>query len=919
MGREAERERFLAAFDRSPVTVVVGPGGHGKTSLVLASLHASRPHLAPRTLSFSASPSDRSGEELALTLLGALSAMLGGGKPSGSATADTPGFVANVIDLADALDAVILLDDLHFVEPSFVRELLEAAASYARKSRFIATTRAPIDLAGLEEQVVKVGPMTEDALASLAEAWSPGIDGQAARAAARDAGGSPFWLKQRLIGSGSRGLLDDLPAPARRWVSALAWLEIPVPDDSVLFLPGSPTASDMTALEQRGLLERVPEGVRLHAVARAALLEASKEDSRDVAAALRSSPDPILRLESIRLDEADGRRDEAIETARAAAADLVARGLAPRLWQVLEGIHDPRAFAPKIACASDLGGGAALAWAMEHPGPAEPALRLRWLEVIASSPAVESVATRARELAVEARESDPQLAASALVVAARAFVTLAKAPEALAAADEARRLAGADETIRARADAYAARALVFAGRAQEALALAGALESRTDSMSPRVRREIDDQRAAVYFNLGRSRRAHDLFVRMAREGLVSPEQLGVRTRLVRSSLFALELGELERARALLDELSPVARRSDELFAFYSMNELRYAAALGDFDAAEEHLAGLVRATSASKSGYWSGWIASPRHYLALLRGQPLDPRTAATERDFPLTRALAAWHEVRATGTSARLDHERSSEVIDAEIVLCLARANAAALGGDTAGAVSAARAAVALSEEEGLTLWLADSLVVLGESIAVAGGGDLGAAASRLGAVADTLGPSRYRAEADLFAELARGDDADLAVLDRVAATASACAAVRRARTLLGFEAALDRVDAAVLERARVARPTVVAADHGARPGLGLDTRRGRVLLPRGTSVDLAKKPVAMKILVTLFDGAGRASKEHLVERVWDVQDYHPLRDDKRLQVAISRLRALLGDESLVETTEDGYRLAPSVAAYRV
>jgi hypothetical protein len=436
-------------------------------------------------------------------------------------------------------------------------------------------------------------------------------------------------------------------------------------------------------------------------------------------------------------------------------------------------------------------------------------------------------------------------------------------------------------------------------------------------MSLRVRREIDDQRAAVYFNLGRSRRAHDLFVRMAREGLGSPEQLGVRTRLVRSSLFALELGELERARALLDELSPVARRSDELFAFYSMNELRYAAALGEFDAAEEHLAGLVRATSASKSGYWSGWIASPRHYLALLRGQPVDPRTAATERDFPLTRALAAWHEVRATGISARLDHERSSEVIDAEIVLCLARANAAALGGDTTGAVSAARAAVALSEEEGLTLWLADSLVVLCESIAVAGGGDLGAAASRLGAVADALGPSRYRAEADLFAEIAQGDEADLAVLDRIAATANACAAVRRARTLLGFEAALDRVDAAVLERARVARPTVVAADHAAR--LGLDTRRGRVLLPKGTSVDLAKKPVAMKILVTLFDGAGRASKEHLVERVWDVQDYHPLRDDKRLQVAISRLRALLGDESLVETTEDGYRLAPSVAAYRV
>jgi hypothetical protein len=412
-----------------------------------------------------------------------------------------------------------------------------------------------------------------------------------------------------------------------------------------------------------------------------------------------------------------------------------------------------------------------------------------------------------------------------------------------------------------------------------------------------------------------------VFVRAKSEGLVSVAQRSVRLRLVRGSLFALELGRFEEARRLLDELGRVAHRSEELFVFHSMNEFRYWAAIGDFVTAEAHLAALQRGVTTAKSGYWSSWGASPSHYLGVIAARPFEEDFAARPTDFSLTRALGAWHEVRATGRTTRLDAEKDTEVLDSAIVLWLARSNAATVRGDGGAAAAHATTAIALAEEEGLVLWQADGLLTLAEALAASGSAQLGGVALELERVATKLGAARYLHEAELFKELARGADADPARLDRFAAERSPTAAARRSRALLGGDAELDQVDAKVVARARSSsvRPVRVTAGGSARPGLGFDSRRSRVWLPNGTSVDLSRKPVAMKILLALLDGTGRATKEELALKVWSIDDYHPLRDDKRLQVAIGRLRALLGDESLVETTEDGYRIAPDVPAYRV
>ena len=61
-----------------------------------------------------------------------------------------------------------------------------------------------------------------------------------------------------------------------------------------------------------------------------------------------------------------------------------------------------------------------------------------------------------------------------------------------------------------------------------------------------------------------------------------------------------------------------------------------------------------------------------------------------------------------------------------------------------------------------------------------------------------------------------------------------------------------------------------------------------------------------------------GHVSKEALVREVWGQKGYHPLRDDKRLQVAIHRLRMLVEPEPRaprwILRDGDGYRLGAPV-----
>jgi FHA domain-containing protein len=84
-------------------------------------------------------------------------------------------------------------------------------------------------------------------------------------------------------------------------------------------------------------------------------------------------------------------------------------------------------------------------------------------------------------------------------------------------------------------------------------------------------------------------------------------------------------------------------------------------------------------------------------------------------------------------------------------------------------------------------------------------------------------------------------------------------------------------------------------------------------------TKVSLAKRPIVRKLLYALASGEA-CGKEPLVRGVWNVE-YHPLRHDNVLRVAIHQLRALLAPIGVkVEFDDDAYRLVvPREAHLRV
>jgi len=164
------------------------------------------------------------------------------------------------------------------------------------------------------------------------------------------------------------------------------------------------------------------------------------------------------------------------------------------------------------------------------------------------------------------------------------------------------------------------------------------------------------------------------------------------------------------------------------------------------------------------------------------------------------------------------------------------------------------------------------------------------------------------------------------------------ACPAARRARSLLGFDAPLDRLDQRVLARAR-------ALLHLHRPGYAADVlpltyrttlqfawcydpSRARVSSRADPArwISLRRRPLISRLLHALATAGGALTKEQLACAVWEVGAYHPLKDDNRLRVNILRLRRTLEELDLprqssdpstavpwIETTDDGYSLNPA------
>jgi hypothetical protein len=182
--------------------------------------------------------------------------------------------------------------------------------------------------------------------------------------------------------------------------------------------------------------------------------------------------------------------------------------------------------------------------------------------------------------------------------------------------------------------------------------------------------------------------------------------------------------------------------------------------------------------------------------------------------------------------------------------------------------------------------------------------------AVAELKTFAEGIGATRFIAEARLGGWLALAPDERDAVTPLELADSNASPiASRRAKAILGQQVVLDALDRRIVETATRATlseaASLIVLDLGARA----------LRLPAGSRIDLSASELGLRILEVLARMGGRASKEALVKHAWQQSSYHPHKDDRRLHVAIHRLRHVIENEptapELILRDGDDYRLA--------
>jgi tetratricopeptide (TPR) repeat protein len=326
--------------------------------------------------------------------------------------------------------------------------------------------------------------------------------------------------------------------------------------------------------------------------------------------------------------------------------------------------------------------------------------------------------------------------------------------------------------------------------------------------------------------------------------------------------------------------------------------------------AEAALAPLLAENAAFRPRVRAGAQALRAHVLAL-RGEAEAAR-AAVERASALARqeaAEAGRHEV---------------ELVAAEVLF---------LCGDVVGAWARAEAAQAYYEARGRShpqaqaaLLRAAALVALAGALSHEGGGR-GGAGDDGGDVEAVLG----EAEVQLVRaqELAERHGYALpwapliaAALERRRGEAGRAAGGR------GLEgAAPDLPGLALVRRLLDPSPVEGATEGGEGPAAGAGERgydlvvdlQRHVIYAPGVAPQVAGRPLLCALLARLTSEGGGQSAESLFYEVWGGREYHPLRHRNTIHVAIMRLRRVLHDllpgREAVETTSQGWRLAPSVS----
>ena len=649
--------------------------------------------------------------------------------------------------------------------------------------------------------------------------------------------------------------------------------------------------------------------------------------------------EPELPLAALRLLVHDALLDEALDLLERRGLELLRKGYAQSLWRLLRDWREPPLDPWRLRCAVD-GASTDELSGISEPKQAQGADQLLWARVLFARGQISEAAETARSTWGKERTGDnSDLAFRAGYFLAACLANRSAWDEAVKVLDELAPSAAVDEVRR---DVLAARCLTLAGHASLALSRVADLSKNLEGLPDAARFETTSMMARILFDLGRTEDALALVNRDA--GAEGTLRLALYTEQGRYALFqramvALSRGHLDDFHDLLSGLWPFVGHSSMLRPHIVLARALSQLESGDFAELDAALADVMdRASRIGSNNLQSvAWTALIRYRVA--QG---DAEGATRGLDESLTQCgtnglhlklhceCAAVRSGKSSGETGPIaacgaDYPRlSASACEVATLAQLVQGNAREARNLVEEGLSRARAhqlglaTLALSQRR------LEALLILNRQT------ELAAAAEELAELAEELPSPRAAVEAQFFASLAvsagvtasgSATTPNLALLAEVAASEAAPEAARRAQELLGAPTQLDELDKVVVAAARerqrfdnIARCDSIGGQPNFRDAWGCIDDEQSVWLPQGRRVNLSRRELLWRLLTVVADSGGEASKEELVQKVWQQRQYHPLRHDNRLQAAARKLRVLVEDEASRPrrfiTTNEGYAL---------
>ncbi|MEM9073948.1 MAG: NB-ARC domain-containing protein [Myxococcota bacterium] len=895
VGRRDEKVALARCLRRAPVSVVFGPGGIGKSALAVEVLHRKFATRVPST------------HHVVVASRGDLVAELSRAFQLRSDESETTERrLEAVIDTADRRDAWILIDDLHRTEAGVETQVLSLVARYARRARWLFTSRTRPTLEALAGQNVSVRRLSDDDLLELAKQISSAASPEEHTVAVARSSGSP-WLLHRQLGFGdAERIFEGLTPETQRSLASLARLERPLP---AALLQQACRLTDLAfaRLGRFAIVERAPGGVRLHDLAKAAL--EPTEVPASFVEALAESELPRAHIEAIRLYLDDGVPQAARAVLDRRGRALLEGGWGPELWLLLAHERSRELGAWRLECALEAAPGELSR--LRAPLAATPRETLIWARVLMRRGDMEDALVAASKTASRAIEDgDEEVAHEATRIRARVLFMLGRADEAI----EVLRVHPSRSEQRFRHEALEAACRISTADTDAAHALVARLLEEANALPLNHEEEEAVRRIAwAAYELGNVRGAIALLDRLMETGRVhAGRDVGRQTLVVASHVY-LDHGRLDTARVFFERTAALA--DTPLGRSVLVGELRMALAGGLSD-------GLIAKTRAIGHALdFDAWRQLLEVEIHTALGLPAAAVIEASGR--PTVQALlatAAWENRIRHGA---VEDPPAQKGWPALPEVCASFKTVAAQGALLRGEQECAQAYV---EEAIRTADHAGYGIVLGKALATKV--DIELCASRVSEARRTatdLGehatwmPSARFAEEAAFLTWCTDDAAPIGLLARWLVEPVAPVVERRARALLGFHTHLDRLDERVVQALRARRPALaslagLSREVGTRAEV-IIIDAAQVWLPCGP-VSLADGSIGAKLVRTLARHGGAASKEELVVEVWDVAEYHPLRHDNRLKQAIKKLRQTVEVDPATPrrllTSDGGYAFGP-------